>query len=238
MAERDGEKNTNPVIVTPNAAIQTSVQVSDFFLCKDCERLFSERGERWVLEHCWQADTSFPLRDSLRSAKPIHSGKTGSEIYSGATNPDVDVSKIAYFAASVFWRAAAHQFGPILREKPMRLTLGPYEEKLRTYLLDQSRFPSDAALLVHVSPEKHEQAVEFALLPYPRQRRSGFVRYGFALPGVMFQLCLGGQIPAAINACCIVHSPDKLIFLGPVDGWLNDAGALISRSTPKGGLHQ
>ena len=58
-------------------------------------------------------------------------------------------AKLAYFAASILWRGSAHQwrFG---KQLLTRISLGPYEEELRQYLLGQTQFPRNAVLAVDV----------------------------------------------------------------------------------------
>lgn len=235
-AVNDGQKNTNPVIVNTAIALKTSSQVSDYFLCSSCEGLFSAGGEKWVMEHCWQPDNTLPLRTALQNAKPFHVGSNNLVIYEGSKVTGVDVTQIIYFTTSVFWRAAAHQFGPILGIRPTKLALGPYEEELRTFLLGQAQFSKHAFLVVTVSSETTDGANEHALLPSLRKKQSGFMQYGFCVPGIMFQLFVGKSIPSAMMASCIVHSSEHLIFLGPNDGFVYDMGKLISRAQPKGDL--
>lgn len=235
-AEVDGQKNTNPVVVSVAVALKTSAQVSDYFLCKECEGQFSAGGEKWMMETSWHPDKSFPLRDALLKAKPAHIGKNDVTIYNAASIANVDVAKLLYFAASVFWRAAAHEFGPILGQKPQKLALGPYADELRDFLLGKAPFPKNAALVVTVSSETDDGANELTLMPYLRNKKSGSMQYAFAIPGVGFQLFVGKSIPKSLAACSVVPQPN-VIFVGPFDAVQKNMWKLLSKATPKGDLH-
>lgn len=131
LAWAAGGRNPNPIVVTPKVALKTSRQVSDYLLCRDCEERFNKGGEKWIVENCWRGETDFPLNAALKAATPIAGSKPDLMIYFGASIPAIDLERIVYFAASVFWRAAVNDWG----ENPIKLDLGPYEDSLRRFLL-------------------------------------------------------------------------------------------------------
>ena len=49
LAREPDRQNPNPIVVTPGHAGSSSRQISDEFLCRECEDRFSKRGERYVL---------------------------------------------------------------------------------------------------------------------------------------------------------------------------------------------
>src|SRR5262245_16715715 len=104
------DTNPNPVVATPEKTFQTSKQVTDYLLCEECEDRFNKGGERWVVENCWRSNTAFPLQAALLATLPIFTNGPDFTAYSGATTPAVNVGKLAYFAASVMWRASVHQW--------------------------------------------------------------------------------------------------------------------------------
>jgi hypothetical protein len=61
LARAAGDKNPNPIVVTPKLQIKTSKQVSDYLLCRECEVRFNRGGEQWVIENCWHAETDLNL---------------------------------------------------------------------------------------------------------------------------------------------------------------------------------
>src|SRR3954466_5475002 len=134
-AQRDGEKNSNPVVVTPKIALKTSKQIADHLLCRKCENLLNREGEEWTIENCWHADDDFPLRAALETATCVHVAKSGLRVYEGASISGVDTAKLIHFATGVFWRAGAHQWGVSAGHKPVKLELGPYEDQLRLFVL-------------------------------------------------------------------------------------------------------
>src|SRR5687768_16628486 len=111
LSKEDGQQNPNPVVLNEKVALKTSSQVKDYLLCKDCEDLFSSGREKWILEHCWHSSCDFPLRDALQKGKPALK-VSGDEMYEGsAVLKSSVISQLIYFAASIFWRGAAHQWG-------------------------------------------------------------------------------------------------------------------------------
>ncbi len=49
MSRDPTDKNPHPVIITAAVAMRTSRQVKDYILCKKCEQLFNDNGERWMM---------------------------------------------------------------------------------------------------------------------------------------------------------------------------------------------
>jgi hypothetical protein len=235
-ATADNQANPNPILFTPAISIQTSAQVSDYLLCKDCEGRLSSRGEKWIVENCWRSADNFPLRTMLENAEPMHVGKSDLAIYAGWTINGIDIPRVVYFGASVFWRAAARKWSPIVRQVPTTLDLGPYREEFRMFLLDEVAFPKNAALLVTVSSTKDEGANEGVLFPYHSKKESGCNQYRFLIPGIIFQLFVGKTMPVTLRACCVAQSDRHPIFFGPTDFLASDMWKLMSRGIPKGTL--
>lgn len=231
--ELDGHNNPNPVVVNADVTMASSNQVTDYFLCKACEQRFNSFGEKWIAENCWQPDNTFPLRDILKAAKPVHVQSDGLQFYEAGAIKELELEKIVYFAASVFWRAAAHEFTAVLGSKPQRLVLGPYEAELRNFLLGNSRFPKHAALVVTISSETDEGANELALFPFLRNKSPGATEYALVVPGVGFQLFVGSSIGNELAALCIATGARHLILLGSFERFLRDMWKLISRSKKK-----
>jgi hypothetical protein len=122
--------------------------------------------------------------------------------------PGVELEPLVYFAASVFWRATAHDWG----SAEQRLNFGSrYQEELRQYLLAQAPFPVNAALLIDVS--EAETFLEIAAFPFGGKVDGTYYRYEFHIPGVQFTLFLGERIVGAARKRCVVHSSEKWIFL-------------------------
>jgi hypothetical protein len=77
----------------------------------------------------WQTDNTFPLQAALQNYAPEMTSKH-SKLYAASRIKEVKIEKLAYFAASVFLRASAHQWRKGVRSSD-RGFLGGYEEDFR-----------------------------------------------------------------------------------------------------------
>src|SRR5690348_4986272 len=64
-------KNPNPVIITKEITKTSSEQVTDYFLCRECEKRLNDGGERYTMSQVYDGK-SFPLLDNLSSVQPYH----------------------------------------------------------------------------------------------------------------------------------------------------------------------
>jgi hypothetical protein len=200
--------NPNPVLLTEEVAIPTSKQPTARLLCLDCERRFNENGENWVLANCYQPNNTFPLRDALLVAQqwPL------SEVtVCGAKGVQgVEVNQLAYFAASVFWRASVYR--PKFKATEGRVNLGrQYEEAFRKYLLGLADFPTDTALIVSVSPLPTPWT-NIAWMPSGEKFRNGYL-WRFVIPGIIFDLFVGKMLEEPVRKMCMVRSSVNFIFM-------------------------
>src|SRR5579864_1432312 len=166
-------KNPNPVWVTPGFVVQTSSQTQDHFLCWNCEQRLSRNGEDWILQNCYQRNGDFPIQDALHKATPKTTTRF-TKMYAASEIKQIDIGKIAYFAASVFWRASAHDWHTGGLRTSDKGFLGPYEEHFRTYLLGVSDFPRDVALFVSVPASKDAAFGCGVMGPQPRTHAPTF----------------------------------------------------------------
>jgi hypothetical protein len=197
----------NPVIMTPRGSFPSDRQIADPLLCPECEDLFSKNGEKWVLANCYRGESSFAIRTALENSQPIWS-REKCLFYSAKTIPSIDISKLVYFAASVFWRASVHLWKGY--GKRATIDLGrEYEEKLRLYLLGQTELPAQVAIWVGVSIS--EAPFVGVLFPFGG-RQDGNYMYRFVIPGLIFNIFLGKRLPSNILSMCILRSADNLIY--------------------------
>jgi len=220
------------VIVTKEKSWPSQRQVSDYLLCSQCEARFNEKGERWVLKNCYRGHSSFGLRNILKEATPLMQGAELA-VYAAAHIPSISVPDLAYFASSVIWRAAVHdwKYGHHELERPF---LGErYEEELRLFLLDKEPFPTNAVVWVSVSDLGQEELVRTIVFPYGG-KSEGYHLYQFAIPGLRFHFFLGNSIPPLMRRMCAFHSPEHLIYLtNKVDAAIfSDFGKLLATSKP------
>jgi hypothetical protein len=142
------DDNRHPALITRGKMIETARQTWAHLLCRSCEQRLATRGEAWVLANGLQSDrVTFPLLQHLMATKAATAEPTLG-IFQPQISGQYDPSAIAYFAASMFWRASAHSWGqPDLY--PIRLG-SKYGEQLRLFLMDHGPFPERALLLTVV----------------------------------------------------------------------------------------
>jgi hypothetical protein len=186
---REGFQNPNPVRMTDVSAVQTSEQYTSRLLCHQCEQRFQANGERWVLGNCWRGDT-FRLSGLIAGEKASLACPEAS-VYDASGIPGINIFAITFFAASMFWRAAVHNWSG--RSIEPAIDFGPYEKQLRQYLNGVAEFPKDCMLGV-VLPPPNSNLVKHKMHPYPTLR-SGFCIYTLPFLGIGFSLFVGRQIP-------------------------------------------
>jgi hypothetical protein len=200
VIRNEAEANPNPIVFHSEGATQTSKQTKDYLLCRDCEKRLSENGEDYFLKYCWRRN-GFRLHAILDAATPDVIFKR-LKIYAAAKHPEINVSALTYFAASMFWRAAVHEWrtGTHTSEK---IELGPYEEELRKYLMGEADFPRDCVLWVSV-PDKITPFTGVSLAPYGG-RQNGIHIYKLVVLGIAFHLLVGKSISLEHRELCFVR---------------------------------
>jgi hypothetical protein len=207
-ATRDAaEENPNPILISSEGVWQDSTQVTAHLLCHECEERLNKNGENWFLANCSRKE-QFPLAAFLDAATPTGSS-TNITVYHATAIKNLDVSALIYFAASMFWRAAVHQWN-IKRTGTEPIDLGPYQEQLRTYLLGEAAFPQDCVLWVSV-PATPTPFTALSLTPYG-SRRSIYHMYKLIVLGVGFNLLVGARIPKTERAMCFVRGTGNPIY--------------------------
>ena len=202
-----GEANANPYIVTNQGMVQASDQITDYFLCDECEKKFNERGEDWVLKQCYRGN-KFWLRESLTAVAPFMSTDDTS-VYLAANIERVNVAALTYFAMSVFWRAGARSW--VIRGVPMAaIRLKVYQERLRLFLDDQAPFPENVALSVWVS---RNTAPHFATYFPTSERQEDCITHRLYIPGIQFILSIGQQMDEGFIRGSIATGGGNPIYL-------------------------
>ena len=196
----EGEKNPDPWLLSRKTAVQTSWQMKAPLLCADCEQRLCKNGETWVLANCLRKDGSFPLASILASATPdLSSNETTTKIYCASKISEIDLSAIAYFAASIFWRGSNYPWND---DGTTPVRLGPFQEQFREYLMGLKPFPKDCSLWVAVRQGKRIDRLTYA----PMGERQGNIHvYKFPMPGLAFLLAVSKNIPANLRERCFVH---------------------------------
>jgi hypothetical protein len=196
------EKNPNPWVVSKKTAVQSSRQKTAHLLCFDCEQRFSKYGENWVLGHCLQQDGSFPLASILASKTPdVSSNNNPTRIYYASKIPEISISALAYFAASMFWRGSVCAWD---EDGSIPVRLGPFQEQFRQYLMnmDLKAFPEDCSLLVVVREGKEIDRLTYTPIG---ERKGNFYAYKFPMPGLAFILAVSKNLPTNYRQASFVH---------------------------------
>lgn len=205
----ENEKNPNPLLISSKTMVQTSKQIRAHLLCADCEQRLNKYGEHWVLRNCIQKDGNFPIESLLASRIPdISEPNNPTKIYYGFNIPEISVSAIAYFALSIFWRGSIYVCKD---DGSFPVTLGPFQEEIRQYLLGLTDFPQNCSLWVYVREGKETDHITY---PLPTVKRKGNIHVcKFAIPGLAFILLTSKNIHINERMWCIVHGPGNPIMV-------------------------
>ena len=215
LAREPHRRNPHPIVVTRRRAASSSRQISDQFLCAECEDRFSKHGERDVLAQCARPD-GFALRDVLKTLPPLVEDD-GFTVFDVAGSIGSRVADYLYFAASVFWHAAARAW-TLDSETIPRIRLGPYEEQLRRFLIGELPFPDGIRLFVHVWSEEHAGFTSIA--PCSARAPDGTHRHKFTIPGILFIILVGQTGAREIDAGALNSNAGSFMWLCP---WTRDS---------------
>jgi hypothetical protein len=169
--------------------------VKDYLLCRKCEGQFSENGESEVLLWLSPKAKEFKLRDKIKTTNPVDNHP---ELPMYRVS-DVGISgeRFAYFALSVIWRGAVHQW--VLRDDIVStlLNLEPYEERVRQYLHGETGFPNDIAAVIMMVGSDQEGREVWGI---PGQfQEMGVENFRLVTRGVCFRVALGPKIPDVLR---------------------------------------
>jgi hypothetical protein len=156
-------------------------------------------------------------------------------IYDASAAPEIDIERLAYFAASVLWRGSAHTWR--FRQEVLRkIPLGPYQEELRQYLLGLNAFPQNAVFLIDVIGDENLRMGTYP--PFGGKREDGSWCYTFPFFGIIFTIVLGNTIKQSLREHCTYRSPRHFITRGVTrtETMLEWAFSLLRKSRPVGKL--
>jgi hypothetical protein len=171
--------DSEPVLMTSRVVMQTSRQLQHRLLCQDCEDVLNKGGENWLLPLLATMDKKFPLLDIIEQFEPdVVDGEL--RTYAASRNPAIKIDKLIHFMMGVFWKASIHSWEG--GSKTPRIEFGPYGERVRTFLREETPFPENMGLVLNVLPR--EKALVSFSLPYrnPMHECHGFT---FHIPGVL-----------------------------------------------------
>jgi len=226
-----------PVLMNSEIAITKDEQVRGHVFCKDCEDRFNRNGEGWVLKNCCRVGKGFVLKGGLDAAVAEYEDGDRLKVYSATNLPEIDVPKLVYFAASVFWRSSVHDWKSGGRTLTLPKLGTKYEEQFRQYLLGSGNFPEKATLWLTVITE--EKLWSYFTFPYG-DKEKGYWRSQFQFLGLAFTLYVGNLVPREIRRFCLAHSAEHYITMcrAADDMVLLHAGKLQAKSKPVGSLRR
>ena len=186
-------------------AVQSSAQARAHLLCAECEGRFNLGGENWVLQNCWRSPTNFPLHLALTTVDKFIDVE-GLRVYEGQKVPGVEIDKLAYFGVSIFWRAGVRTWH-VGNTPDRRLSLGPYQNELRLYLLGKTGMPDGVVLLVSLRKKSLDRLPnQVVMMPFLSDRKPEYRRYRFVVTGLTFDMFLGMMIPKPLRRLCSARS--------------------------------
>jgi hypothetical protein len=175
---------------------QVSAQYTAHLLCANCEDLLNKHGEKWVLANIPQNyDRPFPLQDAINLLTPVFKGRD-LVLCDVRGVSAFNIKQLVYFGISIFWRGGVHQWRTTTGLVLQQVNLGGAEEPIRKFLLGESSLPDDIVLTVDVWPYKNAlQAAYPALAAHSEECQ----RYWFYVPGLIFSLYMGENIPTDVR---------------------------------------
>lgn len=190
-------------------------------LCAACEARFSKNGEDEVLKHVAPKFVlkSMPLAERMKVAWARDNDPSAPR--HDARDFDIDTEKLAYFALSIVWRRTIHEWSPAVP----RWELGQFAEDMRKYLLGETQFPGNMAVIVIVCSD----GVSRRMWTVPTQFvEAGCLNFAFDVRGIRFRVMMGHLPPFAHVANC--RGPQRPIFLADCEkktqqGWENTKAA-------------
>lgn len=224
----------SPVLLNKTSAFMSSAHSRGYLLCAECERRFNDGGEDWVLKNCWHSPAEFPLHSSLTGATPFVDD-SGFTSYEGRNVAGIDIDQLAYFGVSMFWRAGVGDWR-VGKEKDERISLGPYQEGLRRYLLRETGITDEIVLLVTLSRALDNLHNRVSVMPWFFNRTPEYRSYKFIVTGLTFQLFVGKRIPEPIRHLCTARQGFLYMSEGRDADLLKTMAVMAKRVERKGKL--
>ena len=200
------------MVLTHKRIIQSSRQITAQAFCHDCEQIFNRGGEAWVLEKLATL-TSFPLRDMVMAATPAID-EQDFKAYCCSQIPTIDFTKIVHLTLGIFWKSSVRTWN-MLDGPAQRISLGPYEERTRRYLIGAEPFPANMSLVTYLDAKTPPF---LAAIPPRRFQGNGFRLFVLYLNGLQCSLCVGKGIPFEYRVTCLASAVEHPIFVLPSIG--------------------
>jgi hypothetical protein len=202
----DGSDVRQPILMTNEVAMLTSLQMRDYVLCADCEKRFDQGGEDYVIGQM-KGSRGFPLLERLRVA-PAVDFSLNEGVYAGK-QLGIDTNKFAYFVLSVAWRSAVHTWPSVRGHVPDSVDLGTFQESIRQFLLGEAPFPEDLTVLTTACTDEYSQNAMYAPTKMIGSPTPGI---SFLACGIHFMILMGTTYPPGIKDLCSYRSERGYVF--------------------------
>lgn len=170
-------------------------------------------------------ENEFRLLDTIRVTRR-HRREGEFTVYP-AVDMNLDTRALAYFALSVVWRGAVHQW-PLNFSRLALLELADHQERIRGFLLGQETVPDNVCVKVSVATDWASQ--NCSLFPRPEPGQKDAAVFTFMTRGIWLDVALGNPLPAYAYDSCCVRGADKLIFVGDFDRFVMGEFACAMRT--------
>jgi hypothetical protein len=188
-----------PIRVGDGIVMPTNRHLKAHLLCRGCEDILGDGGEKWICPKLIWSDRKFELFDRLPT--PEWADANGA-IYYVARNPRISVGEITHFAVGIFCKAGVHSWKG--KATAPLIDLGPYEPVLRDWLRGESALPNSIVLTFTISRPARAQITFNWPVENPRR---AWRTYTFHALGANFVLRAGNGMPWQMVDTCFYHNP-------------------------------
>ena len=159
----------------------------------------------------------FSLGEKLKLALPRERFPDFSRF--AAYDVGIDAAKFAYFALSIVWRGAVHEWRLLDGTYTTRLDLGPHREIIRKFLAGETGFPYEVFPVIVIVCSDPE-ARSLWIIPC-HDEEVGCENFRFIARGVFFRVLVGRSIPPSFQGASCV-SPRQPIAYGDLSRRLKE----------------
>jgi hypothetical protein len=205
---RISHKRGGPVVGTPELFIGIDNQVHDYLLCSDCEQLFDKNGEDYVAPLVKQGEKNFPLLEMFDNKKPFGTGPHHGDAFR-SSDVGVDITKLAYYALSMFWRASVHEWKTLNGQTTCCHLAAHAEEAIRMFLRGEPGWPEGIVLEVTVCTDIFSQDHVLGAVGWENDMYHGASFLAF---GIFFNIITGVKPGAPEWRFCCMTDPERVIF--------------------------
>lgn len=195
------------IILTPKILAASPRHLVGHLLCGECEQRFNKLGEAPVLQLLNRGD-SFPLFERMKLALDI--GRSGDATVFSGSDMGIDTTALAYFALSLAWRGSVRKWGT-LKGQTTGISLGKYQQPIRSYLAGESTFPRDVSVTAAVCSDAGSQLMVNA--PWLVETDDKHLQIEILVRGLWFHVLAGTGVPDRYMSLCLMRSPKHPIFL-------------------------